>query len=217
MRYVDFASGEHYHVFDRGVGRQVIFHDAEDFTYFLKLLCACNTTATCQNRDKNPQPLVSVVSYTLLPNHFHLQLVEAFEHGVSRYMHNLKRLYSCYYNHKHNRGGTLYQAPFGVKPVISDAHFEHLPRYIHLNILDLTDHDWRAGLVHDWKAALDTMLSYPWSSHAAYLTKSQMYPILDLSIIEDLFSSDAEYLEFLRSWSQSDIALANLHFIDSSK
>ena len=52
--------GRFYHLFNRGINRQAIFFNEENYFYFLGLL------------DKYLTGYVSILAYCLLPNHFHL-------------------------------------------------------------------------------------------------------------------------------------------------
>ena len=52
--------GSYYHIFNRGSNRQIIFYTPANYIYFLKLL------------NKFLGSYVHFLSYSLLPNHFHL-------------------------------------------------------------------------------------------------------------------------------------------------
>jgi len=208
MRLIKFDNDEYYHVYNRGNNKQTLFYDTLDYQFFLICLFRYNTVNKVRSFNNENDRLVSVVSYTLLPNHFHLMLRQEVEDGISEFMYRLQRSFSLYSNRKRGRVGTIYEGPFKAKHVSTEAYFDHLPRYIHLNIVDLLTHEWRNGNISNWKEAMEVMANYPWSSHASYLTKQQGLPILNMDIINDLFPSKSEYETFIRTWAMSDTIIA---------
>jgi hypothetical protein len=90
-----FSPGEVYHIFNRGVEKRNIFRDDRDRRRFRALLAYCflqdqapsYSTALRLRRQGNPakvlmslskpgEDLVDRIAYSLMPNHFHLQLRE---------------------------------------------------------------------------------------------------------------------------------------------
>ena len=59
-RRVQFVTGEYYHIFNRGVGRDAIYRDEVDYVEFLRRLK--------QNAGRYE---IRVIAYCLIPNHFH--------------------------------------------------------------------------------------------------------------------------------------------------
>ena len=55
-----FSIGCYYHVFNRGVGRERIFRDEENYLYLLRLV-----------GERSKDFLISVIAYCLMPNHYH--------------------------------------------------------------------------------------------------------------------------------------------------
>lgn len=216
MRILKFDTDEYYHIYNRGNHRRTIFHDPVDYQFFKIGLFRCNTTGKIRTFGSQEDRLVSVISYNLLPNHFHLMLRQEVENGISLFMYRLQKAYSTFSNRKRARTGTLYEGPFKAKHVSTEAYFNHLPRYIHLNIGDLTPYDWRNGSVSNWKDFLKIMSDYPWSSHIDYMRQRQDLPILNLDIITDLFPNPNIYEDFIRSWSTSDITIARSITVDES-
>lgn len=216
MRLTHFGNDEYYHVYNRGNHKRIIFHDPVDYQFFKIGLFRYNTTGKVRTFGSQDDRLVSVISYNLLPNHFHLMLRQEVEDGISQFMYRLQKAYSTFSNRKRARTGTLYEGPFKAKHISTEAYFDHMPRYIHLNIGDLTSYDWRNGSVSNWKDFLKIMSDYPWSSHADYMRQSQDLPILNLDIITDLFPKPSAYEEFIRSWSTSDVTIARSITVDDS-
>lgn len=145
--------------------------------------------------------LVDIVSFILMPNHFHLFVEQKEEAGISRFLHRLQKGYSRYFNLRHQRSGTLVEGGFKAVNVNRDAYFEHLPRYIHLNALDLTHPQWRTKGVSNWREAATALDRYRWSSHHMYVGKPQELPVVTSAYAREMFSSPQDYLRFLRSWA----------------
>ena len=146
VRKFDFAPNEHYHCFNRGVDKRKIFLDQQDYVYFLKLLRHLNTSEVLgklrlQEKRKPVDPPVTILSYCLLPNHFHLLLRCNTEAGAAKYMQRISGGYTMYFNKKYNRGGSLFQGKFKANHIPSDQDLRQLLAYVRYNYLvhDLSD------------------------------------------------------------------------------
>lgn len=119
-----------YHVMLRGINRQDIFGDDEDFWAFIKILSAVQNkleehlatqTTTCH-----------IYAYCLMPNHVHLLLCEKYW-KVGDVMKSIASSYVFYYNKKYGRVGHLFQDRFKSEPCNNPEYFFTLFRYIHQN------------------------------------------------------------------------------------
>jgi REP element-mobilizing transposase RayT len=140
------AVGEHYHCFNRGVEKRNIFCDQQDYVYFLKSLRAYNTEETMgklrlyENKaSKNPP--VTILSYCLLPNHYHLLLRSNLNNGVAKYLQRVSGGYTLYFNNKYNRSGSLFQGTYKSTHIETDQDLRQLLAYVNFNfkIHNLTD------------------------------------------------------------------------------
>ncbi len=150
-----FVSGEIYHCYNRGVDKRTIFQDQQDYVYFLKMLRHFNTTEVLGNlrllESHNPiNPPVTILSYCLLPNHYHLLLLcNDDEGGLSKYLQRIGGGYTMYFNQKYERSGSLFQGKFKSVRVDNDAYFRHILAYVRYNNLVHDIHDktlYRTGL-----------------------------------------------------------------------
>ncbi|MFN3188595.1 MAG: transposase [Candidatus Paceibacteria bacterium] len=134
-----FASGEIYHCYNRGVDKRVIFHDQQDYIYFLKMLRYFNTSRVLGKLrllelHEPTDPPVTILSYCILPNHYHLLLrCNDIEGGLSKYMQRIGGGYTMYFNQKYERSGSLFQGKFKAKLVKSDLDLKHLLAYVTYN------------------------------------------------------------------------------------
>lgn len=102
---------------------------------------------------------VSLLSYCLMPNHFHLLVYQRERDSIARFIQALCTSFSMYFNKRYKRVGTLFQGTYKAALVDSEAYLLHLTRYIHLNPLELTGS-------RPVKAS-----AYLYSSYAYYLGK----------------------------------------------
>ncbi|WP_293777724.1 transposase [uncultured Oxalicibacterium sp.] len=129
-----------HHVIQRGVDRQVIFHDTADHLFFLACL-----------RDAARRFQVAIHAYVLMPNHLHLLVTPADQTGLARMMQWIGRHYVPHFNQKYHRSGTLWQGRYRTAVLDAERYLMLCSRYIDLNPV-------RAGLVaHAGE--------YPWSSY----------------------------------------------------
>jgi putative transposase len=133
-----YTSGVVCHVLNRAVGRAEIFSSAADYATFEEQLAAA-----CQALP------VRLLTFCLMPNHWHLVLWPQAERDLSVFMHRLTMTHTMRWHHAHQTLGTgpLYQGRFKSFPVASDEHFLTVCRYVERNAL-------RANLVGragDWR------------------------------------------------------------------
>jgi len=144
-RKIHFANKEYYHVFNRGVDKRDIFCSKEQQNFFFYRLHLLNTTdvrkyiANQRSRFKDKviypggDKLVSIVAYSLLPNHFHLLLRQEVENGVSKFMQRLCTSYTKYFNQANERSGALFQGRFKATHLKGDLALPVLSAYVNLN------------------------------------------------------------------------------------
>lgn len=124
-----------YHVYNRGNDRDPIFGDGSDYYAFLEKM-----------KSLAVQHLVAIPIYTLMPNHYHLIVLQNPGGNLSKMMGALATSAAKRYNLKYGHIGHLFQGPFRYKPV-PEGLLWYVACYIHLNPL-------RAGLAREpaeWK------------------------------------------------------------------
>lgn len=140
-----------YHVMLRGINRQDIFEDQEDYVRFLTYM---QQMLEPYDDLGNRQPsLCTFYAYCLMSNHVHL-LIKTHHEDIGATIKHLAITYALYFNRKYSRAGHLFQDRFKSEPVNDMAYFSTLLRYIHQNPL-------KAGIVQQ-------VSDYPWSSWQEY-------------------------------------------------
>lgn len=133
-----------YHVIFRGINRQHLFEDENDYIYLINTL-----------QDLKIEMKFEVHAYCLLSNHVHLLIREKLLGDISLIMKRLLTKYAMYFNRKYQRTGALITNRYKSIPIEVDAYFIPLLRYIHQNPL-------KAGVAK-------TMDDYMYSSYREYL------------------------------------------------
>ena len=129
-----------HHLIQRGVDRQAIFRETEDYVNFLGRL-----------HDAAKQFKVSIHAYVLMSNHIHLLATPSDAEGLAKMMQWVGRFYVPYFNQKYERVGTLWQGRYRATVIDSERYFMLCSCYIDQNPV-------RGGIVA-------TPGEYPWSSY----------------------------------------------------
>src|SRR5712691_2380519 len=132
-----------FHVLNRANARATIFKTPEDYAAFERVL-----------KEALDRVAMRVLSYCVMPNHWHLVLWPRRDGDLSQFMGWLTLTHTQRWHAQHDTVGTghLYQGRFKSFPVQSDEHFLTVCRYVERNAL-------RAKLV---KRAEDWMWSSLW-------------------------------------------------------
>ena len=130
-----------YHCILRGINKQDVFFDNQDFLKFKKEMIA--------TKEKYHYKLYS---YVLMSNHIHLE-IKAEKNDLPKIMQRMQISYISYFNKKYDRTGSLYDDRYKCKCVESDEYIVNLMRYIHQN---------------PEVAGIEKTNKYKWSSYKDY-------------------------------------------------
>lgn len=173
--------GHPHHLIQRGNNRQPIFLDDDDRHRYLSML-----------REAAHEHQVAIHAYVLMTNHVHLLATPATAESLSRTMQSLGRRYVGWFNHRHERSGTLWEGRFRTSLVDSDGYLLACQRYIELN-------PHRAGLASG-------LLDYVWSSLLHHLGERRDPLVTDHPVFWLLgntpFAREAAY----RQWLEQGVA-----------
>jgi putative transposase len=146
MRKIKFATGEYYHIYNRGTEKRDIFLSQDDLERFFLCMSEFNSadlTGSIHERrlTKNKfgslapkrSPLVEFIAYCLNPNHYHFVIKQIAEDGISKFMHRLGTGYTNYFNEKYGRSGGLFQGPYKAKHITTNEYLLHVVTYTNLN------------------------------------------------------------------------------------
>jgi len=173
-----------YHVMLRGINKQDIFFDEDDYMCMTRVLADAPT-----RKDKMGKVVAkddcTIYAYCILPNHLHL-LIKEGNRSISELMKKIEDRYVFFYNTKYERTGHLFQDRFRSEPVNDYNYFRQLLRYIHRNPV---------------KALLCTKPEqYPYSSWKEYLEIQDIpYMVVSKNDVLEAFDRD-----FLIEWVNTD-------------
>ena len=132
-----YVSEHYYHIYTRGVAKQAIFLDDQDYGYFLGLLKRYLSNKPALSTARVVYPWygnrVDLVSYCLMPNHTHLLIFQHDERAIMELMRSLMTSYSMYFNLRYRRVGPVFQSRYRASIIDHQNYLEHISRYIHLN------------------------------------------------------------------------------------
>lgn len=211
LRKVNFVKGECYHLYNRGNSKQKIFHNKYDYFHFMKLMFICNNKSNIrifnEDRyglevfDRDIDNIISIAAYCLMPNHFHILIIEKVEGGISKFMQKLSTAYVMYYNKKYNHTGGLFEGKFKAVYVENDIQMKYLFSYIHLNPIKLIQKDWKENGIKDRKQALEYLEGYDYSSYKDFLLGERIQRrILNLEAFPDYFHTREKFKKEIIEW-----------------
>lgn len=132
-----YVASSYYHLYNRGVEQRDIFRESGDydtFLFFLKhYLSPTDNPFGLKQTDKNFCGQVELITYALMPNHYHLLVKQKDNRSIEGFMRCLATSYSIYFNKKYQRTGHLFEGTVKAVLIESEAQLLHLSRYIHLN------------------------------------------------------------------------------------
>jgi putative transposase len=148
------------HVVNRSAGRRPIFLRASDYRAFTDILTEGLTRHS-----------VRLISYCVMPNHWHLVMGPVCSHDLSKLMHWVTVTHAVRWHHlKQNVGfGPVYQNRFWSGPLLTADHLVATCRYVERNAL-------RARLVRraqDW----------PWGSLSERLRPDRSVPVVSTAFL----------------------------------
>ena len=191
MNRENISVGEYYHIFNRGVGKKIIFKDDRDRIRFLVLILYFQAENNFPQISriisfyvkhrvfdidydiKNTiieERFVELTAFVLMSNHFHLIVKETKERGMGKYMQRVLNSYTKYFNTRYDVSGHLFEGPYKAVHVEDNEQLLHLSAYIHLNPKELSE----------WHKRED---DFPWSSYQDYVKENRWGEILKTEII----------------------------------
>ena len=218
MRKEPFEQGDYVHVYVRGHRKENIVRDARDRWHFLQTIYYFNNIDSMANPFRElrellklnfnkrlawpstwppQQPIVKILAFSLVENHYHLQLKEEKEGGVTTFMRRVNTSIAKYFNTKYKEEGRLFQGSFGARKVRNDEDLAYLSVYIQVkNILEL----YPGGLknaIKKFDAAYAWASEYPFCSLENY-AKREASPIVDKDIFGEIFDTPEKFKRFAK-------------------
>lgn len=152
-----YLEDSYYHIYNRGVEKRLIFLDEQDYGVFISYLkeyLSFRDEIELANRLSDPNipykerdrilrllklnnfyEEITLLAYSLMPNHFHLFIKQKGAQSIDKFMQSLATRYVMYFNRKYKRVGALFQDIYKAVIIESDEQFIYLSKYIHKQAL----------------------------------------------------------------------------------
>ena len=152
-----------YHVIFRGLNRQNIFEEKEDYQKLKEII-----------KKVKEEKKFELYAYCMMTNHVHLFLKEENLGDIKKIMHKILTTYVVWYNRKYQRSGSLIGNRYKSEPIEDENYYFELIRYIHQNPV-------KAGLIQ-------TVNDYKWSSYNEYIKQSE--DLVDINFTLEALDDD---------------------------
>lgn len=152
-----FPDGIPQHVVNRGNLRATVFTSAADYLGFVAALT-----------DGADRTTVRLISFCLMPNHWHLVLWPVVGREISSYMQIVMNAHIRDLQRRHSTAGTghIYQGRFKNSDILTERHFINVCRYVEANAfcagLVNRAEDWRWSSLATRGPADDINILSPW-------------------------------------------------------
>ena len=169
-----FYKGSFYHIYNRANGIEQLFISEDNYYFFLTKI------------QKYLLPYCNIISYCLIPNHFHLfvQIKDTETEDLNAFIETqFKKLFSSYalaFNKLYMRKGNLFQKGFKRIIVEDEKYFTLLIYYIHHNPI-------HHNLVTDFK-------DWKFSSYQAIISQKETHVSKD--IVLEWFGGKKQFIDF---------------------
>ncbi len=144
-----YIENGYYHIYNRGIDKKTIFIEEKDyvtFLYYLKLYLS--NPEDLKKESTHPRILykimnlnlsreIDLIAFSLMPNHFHLQVKQHPLDGIEKLMRRVLTSYAQYFNKKYDRRGPLFESTYKAILLENDAQHLYLSAYIHRNPMKL--------------------------------------------------------------------------------
>lgn len=173
-------------MYARGVSKRKIFLDETDYIKFLTLLERYLSPEAAHDPYGISYPnfynKVDLISFCLMPNHFHMFVYQRHIRAVTALMQSVMTSYSRYFNKKYLRTGPLFESRFRASLITDESYYDHISRYIHLN-----PRTWR---------------TYEYSSLPYYLQQDTVSWVRTEHVMQN-FKTPSDYLHFVEDYQEN--------------
>lgn len=181
MKYQPFETGHYFHLYNRGNNNENIYLEQENYGYFISLM------------KKYLLQIADVLSYCLLPNHFHIILkfkddseLDIKENLKRKPLHqpisNMLNSYTKSINKRYNQRGSLFQEHLKRIKITEENYLKNLILYVNTNPSHHQIEDYR---------------TYKHSSYRTLI--SQKKTLLERDFVIELFNNVENFKYMLQS------------------
>lgn len=225
-----FAVGEIYHIINRGVEKRKIFMKPQDYSRFILGLEFFNrrvsnnlwaliaeagpgpASGRIENeRKKKTSPLVELMAFTLMPNHYHLIVREITKGGISLFMVKMGG-FSTYFNKQYERVGPLFQSRYKAVHIKNENQLSNVFVYVHTNPVELKEPLRKALKVSNKQNAVNWLETYRWSSYHDYVGNPTFPHSSRRNFFLELFGGEVGCRQAIEDWISFKAENSQLNF-----
>ncbi len=218
-RKIPIENNHFYHIINRGLSGQKVFQNRQDFSRAIKSIAYYQnhrppvrfsqflSLSPTKKKEilkevRKNKPPIEIISFCLMPTHFHFAIRQLRSGGIARFMANFSNSLTRYFNTKRKRRGPILMGSYTNILIKNDEQLIHLTRYHHLQ-------SYSAGI----SKTLEELKNYPYSSFPEYLNQSSD-DICNTKIVMDFFKNSKEYEKFVleRAEYQKELEIIK-HFL----
>lgn len=200
-----FQNNYYYHIFNKTIENIPIFSSAKIATEFINTFMYYRSLKADLRyskyrllsdkklkEDKHKNIMykkyfkVDILSYCLMPNHYHFLLKQLQDNGIKTFMANILNSITRYYNILNKRKGPIFLTQFRSKKIYTEEQLIYVSRYIHTNPF--------AGSI---VKTIDDIFEYPYSSIKAYLGKNDGEKINTELVLKYFGNNVEKYKNFI--------------------
>jgi REP element-mobilizing transposase RayT len=218
MRIEPFGVGSVVHIIKRGGRGMEIVKDDRDRWRFMRSIFILNDQYQDTSRNfvlyesqtfvnsvfERPEewperrPLVALLGWALLDNHFHLLVQEINDGGIAKFMQRLGGSMSLAFNEKYGTRGSIFQGAYKSRTVDSDTYLQYVHAYITVkNVFDMYPGGIKKA-AQEFEKAWAFAEGYAFSSFLTAATGVHS-PILDMKAIDDLGLITRDFKNYAKS------------------
>ena len=192
-----------YHVFNKTIDTKPIFQDALYCRQFVDICRYYRSSMSIVGYSKlplldrkklefilkeikNPDNFkINVLSYCIMPTHFHFLLVQKVDGGIQSFVSNAVNSFTKSFNKSSARIGPLFIPRFKYKRITTGEQLAHVSRYINLN-------PFSSNIVN----SIEDLKNYKWGSFKEIINKQ--YDLVDFQSLNKYCDTDsAKYIQFV--------------------
>jgi putative transposase len=230
MKRPQLIKGEIYHIVLRGVEQRDIFLDINDYYRGIFSLFEFNTTSSVIIRERRRErerfkrllqihkaltandinklfgfkfkrdPLVEILTFSLMPNHIHLLVRQIKPGGITKFIQKFATGYALYFNKKYNRAGHLFQGRYRIVHIKTEEQLKNAFVYIHVNSISLIEPNWKEKGIKNPIKAQRFVENYKWSSYLDYIGKKNFPSVTERKFLLKIMDGEKGIREFVNYW-----------------
>ncbi len=217
-----FVNGEIYHIFNRAIEGRNLFQQVADYFRFIFCLYELNdknivnmrlriSQRKARNNPKNyrgqtpsisREPLVEIIVFCLMPNHYHLLVRQLVDNGISLFMKKLGDGYVGYFNEKYERKsrGSIFQSHFKAVHIKTQEQLMNVICYIFTNPISILEKNWKKEGVKNPQEAIKFLENYKWFSYPDCIEGKAFPSVTQRDFIYEVFGDSENLKKSVESW-----------------